>query len=164
MSRARSISDLPQERRELVRAAARARSHAYAPYSRFAVGAAVRTASGLIYTGCNVENAAMGPSVCAERVAIFKAVSEGETRLLELAVVTAVSATPCGPCRQVMAEFADDMPVLVADTAGCVQETTLSALLPMAFSRATLSSGAPAEQDEDSPQPSEATEPNKPLA
>jgi cytidine deaminase len=126
--------DLSLEWRALLAAALEARDHAYAPYSDFAVGAAVRTSSGRIFTGCNIENASSGLTVCAERVAIWKAVCQGEYTLEALTVVTDSGATPCGACRQVMAEFATDMPVLVADTAGHVRTTSLSALLPDAFS------------------------------
>ncbi len=120
----------------LLDAAEDARRHAYAPYSRFAVGAALLCQSGRIYTGCNIENAAFGETCCAERVAIFKAVSDGESRFCAIAVVggrqgePALSpCTPCGSCRQVLAEFCgDDMVILSHDL-----ETTLSALLPRAF-------------------------------
>ncbi|MEA3408626.1 MAG: cytidine deaminase [Chloroflexota bacterium] len=129
---------LSEEDRALVAAALEARSRAYAPYSKFAVGAAVRTASGRIFTGCNVENAAFGLTVCAERVAIWKAVSAGERALVGLAVVSEGGVTPCGACRQVMSEFVEDMSILVADTENHVWATSLQALLPDAFPRVSV--------------------------
>ena len=121
---------------ELIQAALEARENAYAPHSGFAVGAAVLTDNGTIYTGCNVENAAFGETCCAERVAIFKAVSDGERYFSAIAVVGAqkgeepsTPCPPCGSCRQVMAEFcSDDLTVLSTDL-----ETTLGDLLPQAF-------------------------------
>lgn len=121
--------------RMLLDAAAEARSRAYAPYSRFEVGAAVRAGSGRIYAGSNVENASTGLTVCAERIAIWKAISEGERNLEALVVLTSTGATPCGACRQVLAEFAADIPLLVADTCGHAWITSLAALLPDAFPR-----------------------------
>lgn len=122
------------ERRALIDLANEARRRAYAPYSQYPVGAALRTASGRIFTGCNIENAASPTSMCAERVAIFKAVSEGEMALEVLALVTPNGGTPCGSCRQVMVEFNPDMLVLIADGEGrLVQETTVAGLLPGAF-------------------------------
>lgn len=98
---------------QLVGAARRARLKAYAPYSKYRVGAAALTKSGKVYTGCNVENAAYPSGLCAERVAIFKAVSEGERELVALVVVTANLGSPCGACRQVLAEFAADEAMIV---------------------------------------------------
>ncbi len=106
-------SDLEQ----LVQAARAARKFAYAPYSHYAVGAAVLAKSGKVYAGCNVENAAYPTSLCAERVAIVKAVSEGECELVALAVVTSNAGSPCGACRQVFSEFAGDDAVIVLATA-----------------------------------------------
>jgi cytidine deaminase len=117
----------------LVQSATEARKRAYAPYSGYMVGAAVLTGSGRIITGANVENASYGLTVCAERAAVIKAVTEGETDIRALAVVTEDGATPCGACRQVLAEFGADVRILVADTAGDCLETTLAALLPDAF-------------------------------
>ena len=118
----------------LVAAAARAREAAYAPYSRFRVGAAVRTASGEVYTGANIENASYGLSHCAERVAIHKAVSEGYRHLEVVAVVAdgTSPAMPCGACRQVMAEFGVRR-VIVATPAGRRRVRTFRQLLPEPF-------------------------------
>jgi cytidine deaminase len=118
----------------LVAAAARAREAAYAPYSRFRVGAAVRTASGAVYTGANIENASYGLSHCAERVAIHKAVSEGHRRLEVVAVVAdgTSPAMPCGACRQVMAEFGVRR-VIVATPAGRRRVRSFKQLLPEPF-------------------------------
>ncbi len=128
-------AELSPEWRSLLDAALDARRRAYAPYSEFAVGAAVRAASGAVYTGCNIENASSGLTVCAERVAIWKAVEAGETSIQALAVVSVGGATPCGACRQVMVEFAVNLPVLVADVEGHAWLTDLQTLLPDAFPR-----------------------------
>jgi len=126
-------------RTELVQRAFEARKLAYAPYSNYPVGAALLTRSGNFFSGANVENAAYPMSLCAERVAIFKAVSEGEREFVAVAVVTSNGGTPCGACRQVLAEFGQDTLVLVADTAGRVlQESRLSELLPGAFGPSDL--------------------------
>jgi cytidine deaminase len=129
------MSELTDElREELVQAAIEARKWAYAPYSRYAVGAAVRSASGRIYDGANVENAAYPTSMCAERVAVFKAASQGERELEALAVVTANGGSPCGACRQVLSEFGQDTLVIIADAEGNVlDETTIREMLPGAF-------------------------------
>lgn len=104
---------------KLVTLARGARRNAYAPYSHYAVGAAVLAQSGKIYTGCNVENAAYPSALCAERVAIYKGVSEGEREFLALAVVTANMGSPCGACRQVLSEFAaDDVLIMLAPAQG----------------------------------------------
>jgi cytidine deaminase len=122
------------ERKTLIDLANEARRRAYAPYSNYQVGAALRTRSGRIFTGCNVENAAYPTSMCAERVAIFKAVSDGEKEFDVIAVVTPNGGSPCGGCRQVMAEFGLDTLVLISDGKGhLVQETTVARLLPGAF-------------------------------
>jgi cytidine deaminase len=121
-------------RNRLIELAQDARLKAYAPYSNYQVGAALVTPSGKFFTGCNVENAAYPTGLCAERVAIFKAVSEGERQFTALAVVTRHGGTPCGSCRQVMAEFGLDMVVLIADAGGMIhQETSVAELLPGAF-------------------------------
>ena len=121
-----------QER--LVSAALHARGHAYAPYSRYAVGAALLTSDGEIYTGANVENAVYPLGLCAERVAVFKAVSEGHRKFKAIVVATENGGAPCGACRQVLAEFGLDLAVFVIDAQGTtVLETTLQALLPAPF-------------------------------
>jgi len=123
-----------ERKKDLVRIAQEVRKWAYVPYSEYAVGAAVLTASGRIYDGVNVENAAYPDSMCAERAAIFKAVSNGERDFEALAVVTKNGGMPCGSCRQVMAEFSPDMLVIVADAEGkVISEQKLSDLLPGAF-------------------------------
>jgi cytidine deaminase len=123
-----------EQRIRLIELALEARQRAYAPYSNYMVGAALVTPSGSFFTGCNVENAAYPTGLCAERVAIFKAVSEGEREFVALAVVTGNGGTPCGACRQVMAEFGLDMLVLIADAEGKLrQEASVSELLPGAF-------------------------------
>jgi len=122
------------ERQALIDLANEARKRAYAPYSNYAVGAAVRTKSGRLFTGCNIENAAYPTTMCAERVAIFKAVSEGEMDFDVIAVTTANGGTPCGGCRQVLAEFGLNTIVLIGNSEGrLVQETTVAGLLPGAF-------------------------------
>ena len=129
---------------ELMRTALRAREMAYAPYSGFYVGAALLTADGKVYTGCNIENASYSPTNCAERTAFFKAVSEGERNFAAIAIVGGRKDTPggfcapCGVCRQVMAEFCDaDFRVILGD-ANQVQAFTLAELLPASFSKSNL--------------------------
>jgi cytidine deaminase len=127
-----NLSD--EERTALIELANEARRRAYAPYSNYQVGAALRTKSGRLFTGCNIENAAYPTSICAERVAVFKAVSDGEREFEVIAVVTSNGGSPCGGCRQVLAEFGLDTLVLIADSQGqLVQETTVAGLLPGAF-------------------------------
>lgn len=132
------------EYRELITLAAEAREKAYAPYSRFLVGAALLTEDGKVYTGCNVENAAFTPTNCAERTAFFKAVSEGERSFSALAVVGGREGeqpslcTPCGVCRQVIAEFCPpDFPVVLG-TPEAFEIRRFSELLPFAFSPKNL--------------------------
>jgi cytidine deaminase len=120
-------------REELVRAAREARERAYAPYSNYKVGAALLTEDGRIFAGCNVENAVYPATICAERVVITKAVSEGHRRFVAIAVATANGGMPCGICRQVMSEFSPDLTVILVDENGITAEMTLSALLPHAF-------------------------------
>ena len=134
--------------RFLCEEAIRAREIAYAPYSKFRVGAALLTASGRVFRGCNIENISYSTTVCAERVAFFKAVSEGERCFLRLAVAGGHGAkldstcTPCGVCRQVMAEFCPpDFPVLIVTGPDTFESYTLEQLLPQAFSALTRSSG-----------------------
>jgi len=123
-----------EERHAMIELAKEARRWAYAPYSNYQVGAALRTNNGRIYTGCNVENAAYPTSMCAERVAIYKAVSEGDRKFEVIAVVTTNGGSPCGGCRQVLAEFGLDTIVLIGDGEGrLIQETTVADLLPGAF-------------------------------
>ncbi len=125
---------------DLVKIANQARKWAYVPYSNYTVGAAVLTESGKIYDGANIENAAYSLTVCAERVAIFKAVSNGETHLKAIAVVTKDGGMPCGSCRQVMEEFGPEMQLIIADDKEkIVAEKVLSDLLPGAFSSKNLS-------------------------
>lgn len=110
------------------------RKWAYAPYSHYHVGACLLASSGKFYDGCNVENAAYGSSICAERTALVKAVSEGERHFETVAVVTENGGSPCGSCRQMMAEFGLDLKVLLINRDGqVVSETTLRDLLPDAF-------------------------------
>lgn len=128
------MSLTPEQKNELIQTAIVARRWAYAPYSHYAVGAALLTTSGRIYDGVNVENAAYPTGICAERVAVFKAVSEGEREFQAIAVVTGNGGTPCGSCRQVLAEFGLDTLVIIANEAGqIVQELTVAELLPGAF-------------------------------
>ena len=127
-------------RQRLVESAIQARRWAYAPYSHYAVGAALLTESGKIYEGVNVENAAYPTTMCAERVAVFKAVSEGERQFEAIAVVTANGGTPCGSCRQVLAEFGNQILVIIANESGeILQERTVEDLLPGAFLPGDLS-------------------------
>jgi cytidine deaminase len=128
------MSITKQEKQALIDLANTARQRAYAPYSNYPVGSSLRTKTGRIYTGVNVENAAYPQTMCAERVAIFKAVSEGEMEFEVITVVTDNGGSPCGGCRQVMAEFGLDTIVLLGDGSGkIVKETTVRELLPDAF-------------------------------
>ena len=117
----------------LIAQASEARKQAYAPYSYYKLGAELLGKSGEVYLGCNVENASFGNTVCAERTAVLKAVSEGEREFEALAVVTRNGGAPCGACRQVLAEFAPDLIVYIADEHGAHRTTTLSQLLPDSF-------------------------------
>jgi cytidine deaminase len=124
----------PEMKTTLIERAKSARRWAYTPYSHYQVGAALLTESGKIYDGVNVENVAYPTTICAERVAIFKAVSEGELKFQAIAVVTSNGGSPCGSCRQVMAEFGLDTLVLLADEEGTLKgEMRVSDLLPGAF-------------------------------
>ena len=126
-------------RQELIQVALNARKWAYAPYSNYAVGAALLSDSGRIYEGANVENAVYPVTMCAERVAVFKAVSQGERAFDAIAVVTHDGGSPCGSCRQVLAEFGLDTIVVIANDQGQVrQETTVAGLLPNAFGPSNL--------------------------
>ncbi len=135
ITRADSIA--PASSRRLLRAAERARRKAYAPYSRFPVGAAVLAADGSIYAGCNVENASYGLTLCAERVAIHSAVAGGRRRLVAVAVVGAPGITPCGACRQVMDEFGVQT-VILTSPGTSPTAVTLRSLLPRPFGRKSL--------------------------
>jgi len=126
-----------EQRQQLIDAALGARHKAYAPYSKFPVGAAVLTDDGRIFAGCNVENASFGLTNCAERTALFAAVAAGQRRFVAMAVATDGGYSPCGACRQVLVEFSDDLPILVVDAGGegLVDEVSLAELLPRRFSR-----------------------------
>ncbi len=129
-----TITLTDQERQHLIQLANEVRKNAYVPYSHYRVGAALRSRSGRIFTGVNVESAAYPTTMCAERTAVFKAVSEGEREFDAIAVVTDNGGSPCGSCRQVLAEFGLDTVVLIADGEGRLHhEMTLSDLLPEAF-------------------------------
>ena len=123
----------------LVQKAIESQQKAYAPYSKYHVGSAILLKSGQIYQGCNVENASYGLTNCAERTAVFKAVSEGHKEIEAVAVVTRDGGMPCGACRQVLNEFNPNMEVIAADDKGNIYlETTLDKLLPFAFGPANL--------------------------
>ncbi len=113
---------------------------AYVPYSHFPVGAALECADGTVFTGCNIENAAYGPSNCAERTAVFKAVSEGHRSFVRIAIAADTDdfCAPCGVCRQVLREFAEDMEVILVNRRGETQELTLRELLPYSFNSGIL--------------------------
>ena len=122
-------------REELISAAVAMLERSYCPYSRFAVGAALECADGSVFTGCNVENVGYSPTLCAERVAVGKAVSEGHTDFVRIAVASRgkTPCTPCGVCRQVLQEFAPDMEVICLNGAGQARHFTLKELLPYGF-------------------------------
>ena len=126
---------------ELLDLARKARKRAYAPYSHYKVGAALLGKSGTVYTGCNVENASYGHTVCAERTAVLKAVSEGEIEFEAIAVVTRNGGSPCGACRQVLSEFSPELIIFIADTDREYRTTTLKQLLPDSFTPAHLAAG-----------------------
>lgn len=128
-----------EQKKQLIEAACAAREQAYAPYSNYAVGAALLLADGRIITGCNVENASYGLSNCAERTAVFKMVSEGTREFVAAAVCTENGGSPCGACRQVLTEFAGDVPILLTDHQGDFRETTTHTLLPDHFGPEHLS-------------------------
>lgn len=127
---------MTEEDKELIEEAKRVRAFAYAPYSHFAVGAALRTKSGKVYNGCNIENSAFPMTMCAERIAVFRAVSAGERDFDTIAVIAdSPSPTPpCGACRQVLAEFGVSR-VIMANVSGDTEEKTLNELLPGAFTK-----------------------------
>jgi cytidine deaminase len=121
--------------KELLKSAMNARESAHAPYSNFKVGAAIRTKDGKIYSGCNIENATYGLTICAERTAIFKAISEGKKEFAEIAVVadTDELTPPCGACRQIIWEFCGDIPVILTNLQGKSEIVQMSELFPRAF-------------------------------
>ena len=123
----------PMVPEELIARAILAQEFAYAPYSNYRVGAALLARSGRVYFGANVENAAYSLTMCAERAAVFKAISEGEQEFEALAVVTSNGGSPCGACRQVLREFAADLPVYIADSSGIYREASVADLLPDSF-------------------------------
>lgn len=121
------------QKTSLIAAACAVRESAYAPYSKYKVGAAILMEDGRMFTGVNVENASYGLSICAERTAVFKAVSEGSRKIVAVAICTATAGSPCGACRQVLVEFGGDIPIWYTDTKGTVIETSLHDLLPDHF-------------------------------
>ncbi|MEE8585621.1 MAG: cytidine deaminase [Acidobacteriota bacterium] len=125
---------------ELIQAARQARQRAVAPYSKFRVGAALETEEGVIFTGCNIENSSYGLTMCAERVALFKAVSEGHLRFKRLCVVAQSNklAAPCGACRQVIWDLCGDIPVLLVNLKGEQLNVSSAELLPYPFDRSSL--------------------------
>jgi len=129
---------------QLLETAITARLHSIAPFSNFLVGAAVKTADGKVYTGCNVESASYGLTVCAERVAIWKALSEGERDFIELAIVadTASLTPPCGTCRQIIWEFAKNATIVLGNLRGETQIVSIKELLPRAFDARFLKQAA----------------------
>jgi cytidine deaminase len=124
----------------LISAALHARQNAHAPFSKFKVGAALEDEKGQIHTGCNVENATYGLTVCAERIAVFKAVSEGARRFKRVAVVadTPNLTPPCGACRQILWEFCGDIEIVLANLAGCSESIRLGTLFPRPFDASFL--------------------------
>ena len=133
-----------QSLEQLIETAKAARLQSVAPFSNFLVGAAVKTEGGKVYTGCNVESASYGLTVCAERVAIWKALSEGERKFTELAIVADTSSLtpPCGTCRQIIHEFCGDATIVLANLRGETQTCTIDELLPRAFDARFLSGAA----------------------
>lgn len=126
---------------DLIRQAIAASHNAYIPYSHYPVGAALVTADGVVYTGCNVENAAYPTTICAERTALVKAVSEGDRKFAAIAVVTKNGGSPCGTCRQALFEFAPNLLVILADMNGQIRaEHRLNELLPEGFGPSSLGS------------------------
>ena len=121
------------DRAGLVAAAEAVRERAYAPYSNYKVGAALLAGNGKVYVGCNVENASYSMTICAERNAIFQMVADGEQRIRAIAIATDNAGSPCGACRQVLAEFSADIPIYLSDKTGAITQSTLYTLLPMHF-------------------------------
>ena len=131
---------MKEEYKKLIKKAEKARKRAYTPYSKFQVGAALLSTNGKIFTGCNIENASFGLAVCAERVAIFKAISEGSTKFEAIAVIgdTGKPCSPCGACRQVISEFGKDITLIMANLKGDVKIKKIKELLPEAFDKNDL--------------------------
>lgn len=127
-----------KQKDDLVAAARAVQQKAYAPYSRYLVGAALLGDDGVIYTGVNVENASYGLTVCAERTAVFTMITAGTTRFQAIAICGEGKSSPCGACRQVLVEFADDVAVYLTSSQGDVYETTLHTLLPYHFGPSNL--------------------------
>ena len=123
---------------ELVRLAVSARKRAYAPYSDYQVGSALLTVDGAVYVGCNVENASYPATICAERVALTSAIADGQRDFVAIAVATRDGGSPCGICRQVMAELGPGMDVYIAAADGVYRTTSVQALLPDAFTADSL--------------------------
>ena len=128
---------------DLVQAATRARENAIAPYSGFRVGAGIETTGGRVFTGCNIENASLGLTVCAERVALWKALSEGERSFARIAVVSDGDepSPPCGACRQLLWEYCGDIPVTLHSLRGITRDRTTAQLLPDPFGATYFSTG-----------------------
>lgn len=122
-----------EQKKALLDTACQVRDLAHAPYSHYRVGAAILTDDGRVFSGVNVENASYGLSICAERSAVFSAITAGASRILAIAVCTENGVSPCGACRQVLGEFAGDIPIWLSDAAGNVRQTTLYTLLPDYF-------------------------------
>lgn len=120
---------------ELIERAKKALQNSYSPYSKFKVGAAALTQSGNVYTGCNIENSSYGASICAERVAISKAVSNGENNIVKIAIVSSsgLKTPPCGICRQFMSEFMDSKAIVITEQYGDIFTETIAEILPNAF-------------------------------
>jgi cytidine deaminase len=136
-SKKRVLSRSSASESELIAAALEVRKRAYAPYSRFMVGAALRASDGSVFTGCNVENASFGATICAERNAVARAVAQGKTKFVQLAIATSSRppSPPCGLCRQVLFEFAPKLSILLVNPDGKTVRTRLDRLLPMGFSK-----------------------------
>lgn len=126
--------------KKLIKEAEKARKRAYTPYSKFKVGAAILTSDGKIFTGCNIENASFGLTVCAERVAILKAISEGSTEFESIAIIgnTDQPCSPCGACRQVVSEFGENIKLIMSNLKGDIKIKKIGELLPEAFSKNDL--------------------------
>ncbi len=124
--------------KKLIEAARDVRKRAYAKYSNFKVGAAVETADGKIYQGCNIENASYSLTQCAERTALYTAVAAGESKFIQLVVATENGVSPCGACRQVIWELCGDIPITMVDEQGNIKATTSTELLPAAFDERDL--------------------------